>query len=193
MIFKNTNGVLSILTELEDIIKANGYFGAVPQHLYLVSKREIRDRDFFINIKSGDIDRAGKRGYVAGGLQPTCYAKIEATNDKSLGLPFIDEAFLKEWISDQNMKIKIETEREDSSPWYRAGGGPVSDLQVPKTKADNTVIIISTAKAIKTSWGAEDLESLVLFTKHLEYMDGSKAQHEFTPGEIIKQWLNKNY
>ena len=36
-VFKNDNNVLSRPTELEDIIKSNSYFGAIPQNTYLTS------------------------------------------------------------------------------------------------------------------------------------------------------------
>lgn len=35
----------------------------------------------------------------------------------------------------------------------------------------------------------DDMESVVRFTKNLEYMDGTKPQYEFTPKEIVTKFI----
>lgn len=37
----------------------------------------------------------------------------------------------------------------------------------------------------------EEVERLIIFTKHLEYMDGTKPQCDFTAQDILNKWTAK--
>jgi hypothetical protein len=48
-IFRNENKVFSVINNLEDIIKSNSFFKAVPQNIFATSKRPILVFDYFID------------------------------------------------------------------------------------------------------------------------------------------------
>lgn len=108
-IFLNDTGVLSFLTDEEDIIKSAQWFGARPQHLYLTLDEETKSDKFWI------IDnREGMNGFIheVSELYPNTHRIITTTNptlwevsqykDVSLGIDKIDNNFIKAYIKAYN-------------------------------------------------------------------------------------------
>lgn len=99
LVFVNEQRVYSIMTNLDDIIKSNSYFGAKPYYLYFISQKIIRDKkelntndfyyiknhynEWYIGKFNGEsFDFINNRG----NFDTTLFAakKIIATNDESL-------------------------------------------------------------------------------------------------------------
>lgn len=74
----------------------------VPQHLYLVSDREIKNADEYWCPYYGFIYKCDERG----SLHKEGSMKVEATTDKSLGLPLIPQKWIKDVYVPSNGSIK---------------------------------------------------------------------------------------
>lgn len=108
-LFKNSNGVYSILTEIEDIIKSNSYFNAIPQNLFLVSDEKVIEGDCV--VYNGDACRihSGRDFRIPMGLlivQPFKYIVLRnekkivaALNNKNI--PRLSNEFMKSFINKQ--------------------------------------------------------------------------------------------
>lgn len=112
--------------------------GLQPQHLYLVSDREIKINDKYINTFT---DKIEKNDSNEEGIDDI-YKKIEATTDKSLGLPLIPQSFIEEYAQKQGKidKVKIHIRGEG----YCLAGMPITE--------ENEVIILP----IKDSWNRDE-------------------------------------
>jgi len=75
------------------------------QHLHLVSEGEIRGGDYYIDTISLRLSQS-KGGNPPGVSYPPIYKKVEATTDKSLGLPLIPQSFIEEYVQKQG-KIEV--------------------------------------------------------------------------------------
>ena len=44
---------------------------------------------------------------------------------------------------------------------------------------------------LEKSYTEEDVEKIITYTKHLEYLDGTKSQKDITSKEILNKWEEK--
>ena len=144
-LFRNDNGVISYLTDLEDIIKANAYFGAKPQHLYFVSERELNSLDIY--YEDTTIRGIGYWNPQRDDDTDGCF-KIEASTYIELDLPIIPQSFLRKFAEKQGEISEVTIEMERIAPDGFEGAMPPSyawqDFYEVKTNSDNTVVIKET-------------------------------------------------
>lgn len=109
-------------------------------YLYLVSDREIKINDKYINTFT---DKIEKNDSNEEGIDDI-YKKIEATTDKSLGLPLIPQSFVEEYAQKQGKidKVKIHIRGEG----YCLAGMPITE--------ENEVVILT----IKDSWNRDEIK-----------------------------------
>lgn len=142
-----------------------------PQHLYLTSSREFSYDNWSYSKIHAQVTRWGKH------KPPHDSVRIEATTDKSLGLPLIPQSFVKQWVSMQGKIGKVRVMLSGSGELYLQSG--VNDGQV---------IILP----IKDSWNREELKQA--------YEDGVREGINYkqfsqweTQGWTFKEWFDKNY
>lgn len=115
-VFKNDNNVLSRPTELEDIIKSNGYFGATPQNIYLTSNDKPCFDEWAINTATNNPNNL----HIC--VDETCLhenngnvcRKVILTTDQDLindGVQDIDDEFLEWYVKNPNCD-SIEVKKE---------------------------------------------------------------------------------
>lgn len=93
------------------------------QHLYLVSEQEIKEDDWYIDLKNPErawkYYRNDEPWYVEEEGQKNI-RKIIATTDKSLSLPLIPDSFIERWVRWQGdidkVRLKMENPFENLSP-----------------------------------------------------------------------------
>lgn len=108
---------------------------------------------------------------IAHGIDTQCY-KIIASTDKSLDLPTMPDSFLKEYCERGGM--------DEVMVGYLESGhlaGEFDEISI---------------KPVNKPWTRDDMESLIDFTRGLAYMDGTKAQHEFSANDILNKWIEQN-
>jgi hypothetical protein len=104
-VFKNKDGVLSFLSELEDIVKSNSYFDAKPQHVYFTVPYSVfilmEGAGFsFIHPNNSSISEycdETKRWVSKSEIEASSF--IVASTDPSLKQPNIPESFLKNFVN----------------------------------------------------------------------------------------------
>jgi hypothetical protein len=102
-VFKNADGIYSILTELEYILKAFEYFDAKPQQVVLVDfTRQPKPNEYYTNGFRIWHNKFQLDAYI--GLYP-----IVASFPKLAELPLINKQFLGEWIHKPINKILMDT------------------------------------------------------------------------------------
>ena len=132
-IFKNENGVVNILNNLDDIIKSNAYFKAIPQHLYIISDEEIKEGDWYYESEFQLILKKEGKGILKA-------KKIIATTDTSLTikgeqegentwynpLPQLSQQFIEKYIEEYNkgnqiVDILVEVEEYEfkQTEWFQ--------------------------------------------------------------------------
>ena len=167
-LFKNENGVISYLTDAEDIVKSNAYFGANPQHLYFAIPY---DKDNSLtHISMGDliynsiekitatVTSVYGDEYTAENTQGTHglatyndgILKVIATTDPSLNLPLIDQSFISAYIDEHGeiTDVRIEFERM---------GQEVGDYDKVKVNKLGCCIVVST---VKEGYTIEDMRKV---------------------------------
>lgn len=95
----------------------------IAQHLYLVSEQEIKEGDWYIDLKNPErawkYYRNDEPWYVEEEGQKNI-RKIIATTDKSLSLPLIPDSFIERWVRWQGdidkVRLKMENPFENLSP-----------------------------------------------------------------------------
>lgn len=94
-IFLNANGVMSVLTDEEDILKANAYFGAEPYHIYFTNTEKLVYGDYYLQGATEDDSdiRNGPFQYLGNEL-PYGYAKIVASTNKDVWIKNSDVDYL---------------------------------------------------------------------------------------------------
>jgi len=103
-VFVNSNGVVTILTDEEDIIKANGWFGAEPHDVHFIVKSPVKVGEWFIScrylLEKAVIDYPIEENV----------GKVVASTNESLGLPIVDGKNLRDFISSWTANNDIEVE-----------------------------------------------------------------------------------
>lgn len=135
-------------------------------HLYFCSDREIKEGDWFIyGDKPTRLDK---------GTGEVFSKRIEATTDKSLGLPLIPESFVKEWVEKQGKIEYVYIKMTNRPPMMSTNLGEF----IPSENANGEVIILPT----KDSWNREELKAELF--------------RLWEPGDYpltFDEWFDKNY
>ena len=121
-----------------------------PQHLYLISDREIKMDDWYMDdtnaVRKCIVD---DKGYWS---KRTHYKKIEATTDSSLSLPIIQQSFIEKYVSAQGEIDAVNIEMEFGYP-----DTPYTGSYIPKLREDGTVVI----ETVKDIWNKEEIIELI--------------------------------
>lgn len=151
-LFKNKDGVLNIPLDEEDVIKSAQHFGNFPQHLYLVSDKDITKVGEVFYLE-GTYNHHDGKSYIGRAITPGFCSepweysilfkrKVIASTDKTLGLPLISEKWIsKVYVPAQGNidKVKIEmTEYVSIENKHQFFGPKVTGLHWP----DGEVIIL---------------------------------------------------
>lgn len=156
------------------------------QHLYLTSSREIKEGESYYDKERGVIDRAFytfKSGLIR--------RKVEATTDKSLGLPLIPQSFIEEYVQKQGnidkVKIKMtwvydytsldQQQAQELSYEEREAYKVYSPSLIKSTK--NEVMILP----IKDSWNREEIKAI-----HKAYIND-----DMSDVGLFDKWFDKKY
>lgn len=168
-----------------------------PLHLYLVSDREIKEGDWYMNTLAGRLHKSNDAGPPP---NDGYFKKVEATTDKSLGLPLIPQSFIEEFVQKQGKidKVKIAYAydaggKDDHGPLLQLTGWAkhlVEEAGEPiELHKDSVEVIIL---PIKDSWNKEDMKKA--------YEDGIKEGIHYnklseweTQGWTFNEWFDKNY
>ncbi len=171
-LFLNDSGVLSILFDLENILKSNQWFGAKPQDLFFTSDEELKEGDWVYNANITEINTINQITNPDGlKLAITCkLKKIIATTDR---LPLNDcttpwtlehkyvpqppkwflPAYLKEYMKGNPIK-EVMVEYDE-----RYKGGKVSFIRNLKVDSKDNTIVIQRQK--KINWDREEVEKVI--------------------------------
>jgi len=149
--------VMSVLTDLEDVIKANGWFQSKPQDLFICNTQPIETDDYYIDdcLK---IRRALTDDSDYWQRRPD-YVKIIASTDARLGLPCPSQDFLQKYRNEYNKGNAIINVMVEYDYEYI----PLSSPSHPKTrnfpivKFGNTIII----RKAKDTWSREEVLDLL--------------------------------
>lgn len=180
-IFKNKDGVLSILTNLEDIIKSNSYFGAHPYNMYLLSNRLIKVYDFYYDkslnrISRLDVDAAKEFAKEIKSLQQKgIYFKVEATTDEKINLGFaynseerflIKKSFLQKYVEKKGEVhyVNIETLDQDRPAKTRKDGSVIIS-KIKDTYTAEEAYEIARQASLHTFQYPDDLATGIVFDK----------------------------
>lgn len=142
--------------------------GLQPQHLYLVSDREIKEGDKYITYDNTICER-----YASIPLEGS--RKVEATTDKSLGLSLIPQSFIEEYVQKQGEIDKVE---------IKMLGPNRLELNMSVSSALGEVIIFP----IKDSWNKKEVLSMFkVLTRHM------RENNAFISEQQFDEWFDKNY
>lgn len=179
----------------------NTHFDIKHQHLYFVSKREIKEGDWFINMDNYSIHKAKLSLGIRG-------SKIEATTDPSLSqicktafdrsfdkiFPQIPQSFVQKYVEKQGAidevliemtcKYCFDTGCICGGIGYNCDCGGKHDCVkenslVPKVRKDNTVVV----HPIKDLWTKEEVHEVIRSFS-------SEFQHKFTSEHV--KWIEEN-
>lgn len=145
----------------------------IPQHLYLVSTREITEGNWIcdsINIARTGYDNVGH-------ISSRPWRKIEATTDPSLNLPLIPQSFVEKYVEKQGQIGEVLLESYYS---VMMGYNPLLSSERVKVRAQDRTVIIH---KVKDSWNREEVAALCIAA--IEYGENDKAPS-------TTQWLEKN-
>lgn len=141
------------------------------KHLYLVLDREIKEGDYYIDTLAKH-QKVWKMYPEGIDLSLNEMRRIEATTDKSLGLPLIPQSFIEEYVSKQGKINKVYIELENAFEHLSPNDSPI--WQVKLDKEDEVIIL-----PVKDSWNREELANAFLAGQHSSLS--------------FDEWFNKNY
>lgn len=178
------------------LVLSNGrIFGEViPQHLYFISDRGSKKGEWtlFGNSLNGELkDFIGgkpikaKYDYGSNGIYNF---KIEATTDKSLGLPIIPESFVEEFVKHQCKSAEVYIKMNDALD--------IPDQYIPENSKGpidgwnkREVIIVP----CKNSWNREEMKK-EMYNAWVVSADIERDKIGIFPNAIaFSIWFNKNY
>lgn len=113
-LFRGENGVYSIINDIEDLIKSIGWFGVIPQNLYIVNtEAEIKEGDWFIYFFGDSLEVVKCESLKEGNPnhKRNC-KKIIATTNPELQLPLINPEFVEEYVNQQGKIDEVDVEFE---------------------------------------------------------------------------------
>ncbi len=129
MVFKNNDGVLSILKNLEDILKANQHFGAKPHHIHIISDDEI----------DGKMISNGKAIYLK---EEDAYYKVIASSDMKIAPTcWLNSDFKEFFVRRHSSGNPIEQIELDLEPMFTRFGEKNPKNQVPKTHQNGSLFL----------------------------------------------------
>jgi hypothetical protein len=146
------------------------------QHLYLVSDREIKEGDWVLATDENHVRVIApfQFGFKQG------EQKVEATTDKSLGLPLIPQSFIEEYVQKQGKIDKVKIQMENWEPKIQSILGPQQDNEyLPKSEQE--VIILP----IKDSWNREEVRHIAMKAWGVGFVYGKDKE--------FGEWFDKNY
>lgn len=97
-VFLNKDNILSIINDLESVIKANQWLGAVPHNICLLSEDTISAGDTCFHDHSSSIDVWSESEM----FDQNQWSKVVATTDKNDNLPNFTNDFAVEFIKKYN-------------------------------------------------------------------------------------------
>lgn len=153
----------------------------IPQHLYLVSDREIKKGDWIYNSLNNDLTTAINFEWIK--IHIRYLKKVEATANPSLGLPLIPESFVKEWVEKQG---KIESVYISSKTRRTVYTRDEKGKETCPTDYPEEVIILPT----KDSFTREEVRKIVHDAK---CRFGSPNLEDYVSKKEIDEWFDKNY
>lgn len=158
-------------------------------NLYLVSDREIGPYEWFYASDHMSINKNEWKNSKALKQEFPWYHKIEATTDKSLGLPLIPKSFIEEYVQKQGKIDKVYIRLE-----CRYGEQQVEIILFDdwdKGPPREEVIIIP----VKDSWNREEVEKIAhyAFNKGVEHGCDNEPILNKTDDEIFNEWFDENY
>lgn len=154
-----------------------------PQELYLVSNREIKEGNFYYHTITKTVEKA----IHCQGKSTHPYPKVEATTDKSLGLPLIPESFIKEWVEKQGKIEYVYIRMEDK--WDEINGiVPNGNPMLCQEGPNRTVIILPT----KDSWNREEVKEIARAAFYYG-IERWQAMGEGRNIPTLDEWFDKNY
>lgn len=182
----------------------NDYFHKA-QHLYFVSERPIKEDDWFLDVTSvvkcirRDINTTGSKNPIINSLYDASGAewfsddaigKIEATTDKSLGLPLIPQSFIERYVSEQG---RIEFVTIQINKKHIPG---VVDCGDPDLYDGNNFKYEITIIPTKDFWDRDEFKGQM----RLAFAEGYlRAAQKYDPVETIltpkkfDEWFDANY
>ena len=180
-IFKNENGVVNILNNLDDIIKSNAYFKAIPQHLYVTSDEEIKAGDWCVDFEEySEFYENWDDVFIHQSVGEDYWnnKKIIATTDTSLiceqerflkgyksELPKPSQQFIEKYIEEYNKgnvitEVLVEVEETYIDPIGNKSDCKLDDTEINyHLKLDSQNII--TIRKQKDSWSREELMPII--------------------------------
>lgn len=159
--------------------------GYQPQHLYLVSDMEIKEGDwcYHRSHEPYTVGKASKQTIMHWGCK-----KIEATTDKSLGLPLIPQSFIEEYVQKQRNigKVYISFEESYQIPdCYDEQQWREESVEEKRKYIRKEVIILP----VKDSWNREDMKQAY----NAGLIEGNRGENkDYIPWEF-DEWFDKNY
>lgn len=164
--FETTNGEITLTSAIHPNYLNHNWN---HQHLYLVSDREIGPYEWFYASDHMSINKNEWKNSKALKQEFPWYHKIEATTDKSLGLPLIPTSFIEEYIQKQGKidKVYIRTQtfsNGESLVFYKV--------------TDREVVVMP----VKDSWNREEFK----FEMACAFGAGKSTG-------LFSEWFNKNY
>lgn len=209
-IFKNENGVVSILNDEEDIIKANAYFRAEPQYLYYLSDEGIKEGDWVLDSTNKHRKVIGFRdgrllleginflsilsnsckkiiATTNPDLKFKAYSKISNKNEDFTYCRPTDE-FIQQWIA-KGTPEEIEVEYEVDTKGHLVPENiqelldnfPNEFKAVLKINQDNTINCSFSTASLEDDWDS-------MFSKM-----SLETGIEFQINPIQSEWIKKHY
>jgi hypothetical protein len=164
-IFKSVNGLRYLDTPMTTVI---GWAFIEPQHLYLTSNREIREGDWYY-VKEDNVILQANFKPVGEGI-----FKVEATTNKSLGLPTVSKESLELYIKEQPKEVYVEMKEYNIVTVGSYGEYLRTPVLYPKTNSSNEISFTS----VEQSW--EDIEK-IYSSNFINEVSG------------VFSWLKQNY
>jgi len=159
----------------------------VPQHLYITSDEEIKERDWYWNNTRESVVQC-KYSRVELSSKDV---KIIATTDPSLNLPQIPQSFISLYIEEYNAGRKIEKIWVEYHHDYIGKCIPDEEgchcyNNSLKINPDNTISI----EPIKDSWTREEVVELI--KQSLNVIIASHHMHREIYNNELDNWIKEN-
>jgi len=161
--------------------------GLVPQHLYLISDEMIKEGDWGLNIYDQRIDKCIKSNKES--IQEH-WRRIEATTDKSSGLPLIPQSFIEEYVQKQGKidKVYIQLEIVNLPDPHTEEWRPKSRLKLTPFPYNEVIIL-----PVKDNFTREEVEDEILqFVLDIYYNAGA-IDSDGKLKKKINEWFDKNH
>lgn len=119
-------------------------------------------------------------------------SKFECVNDFIAGAKWQTERMYSEESECVNMyldDLKVQRKSEEGQEYSIVGRIKLLGSRYLKQMSDVESHYLSKKE---TMYSEEEVLKIIDFVKHLEYMNGTKAQHKFLSSEILEEFKNRN-